>query len=526
MAGMRISLLVAAAGLLAAAQSAGAQPPAAAQDRPLAIGASVSGALTQADRQRSSGKYEDGYTVTGRRGDRIELRLGSPDFDPYLLVTGPGGLTLANDDDPEGRGALDSRLVLVLPQDGAYRVSVTSYRPGAMGAYQLSAAPAPRGAAASEPERAEAIALGGSVTGTLSQQDEAIGDKFVDRYRFTGRRGQRVSLALSSTDFDTYLVLRGPDGDELDNDDIMRRGRTSTDSRLETALAEDGEYTVLVTSYRDRATGKYRLTLAPSQGSERQTAVRGGPRVFALLVGVSDYGGRTSDLPDTDQDAVRIGEALSKAGLLNPASVTLTNAEATRASVAAAFERIAAQAGPDDLFLFFFSGHGDQIAAAAGASELDGLTETIELRDAALTDRELAAMFARIRTRTALILLDSCFSGGFRELVSRPGVMAMFSSEEDLTSDVATPLGSGGYLAHFLPGALTGEADIDGDRMLTAGELATHVRRQFARQGEISAHTVDRLQRNLQNLVVERGGLQVDDVLLRLDAPAAQTAAR
>jgi hypothetical protein len=134
-------------------------------------------------------------------------------------------------------------------------------------------------------------------------------------------------------------------------------------------------------------------------------------------------------------------------------------------------------------------------------------------------------MFARIRTRTALILLDSCFSGGFRELVSRPGVMAMFSSEEDLTSEVAETLGSGGYLAHFLPGALTGDADIDGDRMLTAGELATHLRRQFARQGEISALTVDRLQRNLQNLVVERGGLQVDDVLLRLSGPE-QTAAR
>jgi hypothetical protein len=522
---MRILLLVA-AGLLAFAGSARAQQPAAQQDPPLAVGGSVSGALTPADRQRSSGKFEDGYIVTGRRGDRIELRLGSADFDPYLLVTGPGGYSLANDDDPDGGGALGSRLVLELPQDGAYRVSVTSFRPGAMGAYQLSAAQAPRGAAVSEPERAEAIALGGSVTGTLSPQDEAAGDKFVDRYRFSGRRGQRVSLALSSTDFDTYLVLRGPDGDEILNDDTMPGGRASTDSRIETALAEDGEYVVLVSSYRDRATGKYRLALVPSQGSQRQAAVRGGPRVFALLVGVSDYGGRTRDLPDTDQDAIRIGAALDKAGLLNPASVTLTNAEATRASVAAAFDRIAAQAGPDDLFLFFFSGHGDQVRAAAGSGELDGMSETIELRDAALTDRELAAMFARVRTRTALILLDSCYSGGFRELVSRPGVMGMFSSEEDLTSEVATTLGSGGYLAHFLPAALTGEADIDGDRMLTAGELATHLRRQFMRQGEISAHTVDGLQRNLQNLVVERGGLQVDDVLLRLGAPPAQTAAR
>jgi hypothetical protein len=151
------------------------------------------------------------------------------------------------------------------------------------------------------------------------------------------------------------------------------------------------------------------------------------------------------------------------------------------------------------------------------------MSETIELRDAAMTDRELAALFARVRTRSALLLMDSCFSGGFRELVDRPGMMGLFSSEEDLTSDVAASLGSGGYLAHFLPRALTGEADIDGDRMLTAGELATYLRRQFARQGEIGATTSDRLQRNLQQLVVERGGVQVDDVILRLSpAPAAQ----
>jgi hypothetical protein len=52
--------------------------------------------------------------------------------------------------------------------------------------------------------------------------------------------------------------------------------------------------------------------------------------------------------------------------------------------------------------------------------------------------------------------------------------------------------------------------------MMTAGEIATYVRRQFRREGEIGALTVDRQQRNYQNLVIERGGVQVNDVVLRL----------
>ncbi len=517
---MRIQMLIAALLLGAGGAAAAQTPPANPAEVPLAVGSSVGGVLGFRDRQRGSGKIEDVYVLSGRRGDRVELSLSSSEFDSYLLVTGPGGFQIGNDDDPAGRaGSLDSRLVLELPEDGAYRISATSFRPGATGGYRLSAAVPRGGAAVSRPDPAQAVAVGSTAAGTL-------GGRSVDRYRFSGRRGQRVAIELASNDFDTVLVVRQPDGEEIDNDDSGPRARPSTNSRIETALPEDGDYLILVSSYRPDRGGKYRLSLRPSQGSARQIAVQGGRRVFALSVGVSDYGGRTSALANTDLDAERAAAALDKAGLLNPASIVLTNAQATRGAVAAAVERIAAQAGPDDLFLFFYSGHGDQVPAAAGSAELDGLRETLELRDAAMTDAELARLLSRVRAGRVLILIDSCFSGGFRELVDRPGVMAIFSSEEDLTSDVAGALGSGGYLAHSLPEALTGAGALDGDLMVTAGEIGTYVRRQFVRQGEIGAVTSDRLQRNLQQIVVERGAVQVDDVVLRLGAPPAQTAAR
>ncbi|RZJ40640.1 MAG: caspase family protein, partial [Brevundimonas sp.] len=172
---------------------------------------------------------------------------------------------------------------------------------------------------------------------------------------------------------------------------------------------------------------------------------------------------------------------------------------------------------PDDVFLFFFSGHGNQIDGQTSAMEPDGKTETLVLRDGEITDVELGEMFGRLRTRLSMLVLDSCFSGGFaRNVVSRPGTLGLFSSEEDLTSQVADKFEAGGYLSHFLRTGLAGDANLDGDDMITAGELSTYLRRQFAREVEgVEAETQDG-QRSYQNLVVDRGGVQVDDVVLRL----------
>src|SRR5688500_1390015 len=109
-----------------------AGPAAVGQDSPgtgLAVGQNVSGELTPNDSQRRSGKYEDVFVLQGRRGGRIDLRLQSGDFDSYLVVTGPQGFSLSNDDEPGQGEALHSRLILEFPADGAYRVAVTTFRP-------------------------------------------------------------------------------------------------------------------------------------------------------------------------------------------------------------------------------------------------------------------------------------------------------------------------------------------------------------------------------------------------------------
>lgn len=482
----------------------------------IAPGQSLAGELTPNDTQRRSGKYEDVYTLQGRRGERVELRLSSDDFDSYLVVTGPGGYSLSNDDEPGGGESLHSRLILELPADGAYRVAVSTFRAGETGRYRLDATVPAAGAAIAAVEPAEPIALGATIEGRLEESDGRLASgEYVDRYRFTARRGQRIRAEVSAGKFDTYLMLRRPDGSQDDNDDSVTDGQASTDSRIDTVLAEDGDYVLMVTSFRPGETGEYRLTLAPSPGLPRQAGVPGGPRVIALLVGVSEYGGRINNLPATDEDARQLFASLRAAGLLHPASRVLTNEEATTKGLSDAFAQAAAQAGPDDLFLFFFSGHGDQVDVPVSALELDGRSETIELYDAPMTDAELAPLFAQVRGRMAMVVIDACFAAGFRNLIDRPNVIGLFSSEEDLTSLVASRFKAGGFLAYFLRAGLSGEADDDGDRIVTAGELTTYVRRRFRREGDIPATTRED-ERNFQNLVIERGGVHIDDVVVRL----------
>ena len=188
-----------------------------------------------------------------------------------------------------------------------------------------------------------------------------------------------------------------------------------------------------------------------------------------------------------------------------------------------AFRRIAAAAGPNDLFLFLFSGHGDQVDVPVSAAELDGRAETIELYDAPMTDAQFAPLFASVRARMSLLAVNSCYAGGFRSMVNRPNVIGMFSSEEDLTSLVASRFQAGGFLSYFLRTGISGEADDDGDRIITAGELSTYVRRRFRREGDVPATTRED-ERNYQNILVERGGVHIDDVIVRLAGGAAARA--
>ena len=142
----------------------------------------------------------------------------------------------------------------------------------------------------------------------------------------------------------------------------------------------------------------------------------GQPTRRALLIGINAYKA-VPPLSGCVNDVLRMQQILkSKYGFTQ--FHKLTDAQATRAAIVAAFKRIVAEAGPGDIVYVHFSGHGSQCRDFSGdEKKTDRLDETLipvngrtpGVRD--ITDDEIAIIFAGFKTDNVVIVFDSCHSG-------------------------------------------------------------------------------------------------------------------
>lgn len=250
-------------------------------------------------------------------------------------------------------------------------------------------------------------------------------------------------------------------------------------------------------------------------------------RMFAIFVGISEYPDPDDNLDYTADDARRLHQAMVRgAGMRAADGVVLVDRAATVANVQRAFADVARQAGPDDTFVFFFSGHGDRVRRTGQqASDPDGYDETLDFYDGDITDDGLRGWFDTIHAGISLVVLDSCFSGGFsKDVISSPGRMGLFSSEEDVTSGVADEFRAGGYLAKFIAeGVGDRRADDDRDGSITAIELSQYLHERYRRDVKSAARRDDHFvhaggsQTHYQHLVVDRGGIGPYDKLFSVN---------
>ena len=101
----------------------------------LEIGMEVDGVLAEGSEVLPSGSWGQVWTFSGTAGERVAISLSAEDFDTYLYLDGPGlGAPMVDDD---GGSDTNSRLELVLPESGQYRVVASAYSEGNGGAYRL-----------------------------------------------------------------------------------------------------------------------------------------------------------------------------------------------------------------------------------------------------------------------------------------------------------------------------------------------------------------------------------------------------
>jgi hypothetical protein len=151
--------------------------------------------------------------------------------------------------------------------------------------------------------------------------------------------------------------------------------------------------------------------------------------MYAIVYGISDYPNGVNDLDSTDDDARDMADLLTSQGYQVVLRVTdESDNDAHYDQLVADFGWAASGAGLelDDLFLFYFSGHGfkdpEGVESSPGSDQDDEVlvmvdnasTEPADLRATVyLTDDELAEWLHTIPCARRIVILDSCYSGGF-----------------------------------------------------------------------------------------------------------------
>jgi serine protease Do len=112
------------------------------------------------------------------------------------------------------------------------------------------------------------IALGATVQGQLDDSSNVLPDgSFFNPYQFEGRAGQTVTIDMSSSDLDPYLILLAPDREDFSIQDDDSGG--GLNARISVQLPFTGSYIILANSLAQGELGSYQLRL---QGQEN-----GGP---------------------------------------------------------------------------------------------------------------------------------------------------------------------------------------------------------------------------------------------------------
>lgn len=86
-----------------------------------------------------------------------------------------------------------------------------------------------------------------------------------DAYEFDGEAGQAMTIELQSEDFDTILLLKGPNGDILTSNDDYGGTLNST---IVLELPEDGTYSAVASSFSGQG-GDYQIEVRPASEYEQ-----------------------------------------------------------------------------------------------------------------------------------------------------------------------------------------------------------------------------------------------------------------
>ena len=221
-----------------------------------------------------------------------------------------------------------------------------------------------------------------------------------------------------------------------------------------------------------------------------RAAATGYANSWAILVGIDTYQ-KWPKLQYAVRDAEGVGQVLvQKFGFAPERVITLKNEQATRTGILAAFHDKLAHGGlqPNDRVFVFFAGHGATRKLSSGRDLgyiIPWDADPDKLATDAIPMTEIQNIAESLQAKHELFVMDACYSGlgltrggantsFLRDNARRLGRQMLTAGGTDQLVSDGGPNGHSVFTWTLLQG-LGGKADLNGDGLITATELAAYV---------------------------------------------------
>lgn len=223
--------------------------------------------------------------------------------------------------------------------------------------------------------------------------------------------------------------------------------------------------------------------------------------LYLLTIGINDYKNPKYDLDYAVNDAKSFGKAISKGAdtLFNEIfTFNITNELATKQVIEETIAQIEEKIGPEDVFVFYYAGHG-VMSYAKDPADADFYIVTHDvtnlygdvamLNEKAVSASELMQFSMEISAEKQLFILDACHSGGaldafatrgdgrekaLAQLARSTGTFFLTASQD---AQYANEVGNlkHGLFTYALLEIIEGNFGDNGDKKVTVNELKSYV---------------------------------------------------
>lgn len=294
-----------------------------------------------------------------------------------------------------------------------------------------------------------------------------------------GQKGLRPSLPLGNGSNKpeqdnrgtARLYPRSPVGQEY-----FRLARTFTldngDHELEIIVYTKGENI-------ESRSEKIRVTVdAPRQRK---------PSLHVLSIGVSNYQNPSLDLKYPADDAVDFAATLQKQGrglFKTVETEILVDQQVSLKQIEQAFEYMAKQVQPQDVFVLYLAGHG-LVADGRYHFVPPGVIDDNAIRINSFSEEKLGEWLASIESGKRIMVIDSCYAGKAESIMraierlgeetnSASALFAAASDKQQAMEGIIDNEQGRGLFTYVLLKGLKGEADMIRDNLIKIRELQTY----------------------------------------------------